>query len=43
VSQMAQLVDSVRGTVSVAVGASRHLIWYVGYQIGTVGARTKAR
>jgi hypothetical protein len=43
VSQMAQLLDSVRGTVSVAVGASRHLIWYVGYQIGSVGPRTKGR
>jgi hypothetical protein len=38
-SQMTQLADNVRGTVSVAVGASRHLIWYVGYQIGRSGPR----
>jgi hypothetical protein len=33
------VVANVRSTVAVAVGASRHLLWYVGYQIGSSGAR----
>ena len=36
---MTQLVDNVRGTVSAAVGASRHLLWYFGYQIGSSGPK----
>jgi hypothetical protein len=38
-SRMTQLVDNVRGTVSAAVGASRHLLWYFGYQIGSLGPK----
>jgi hypothetical protein len=33
-SAMTLLGRNVRSTVQAAVGASRHLIWYVGYQIG---------
>jgi hypothetical protein len=36
---MDQVVASIRSKVAVAVGASRHLIWYVGYQIGSGGPR----
>jgi hypothetical protein len=36
---MTLLVDHVRGTVSAAVGVSRHLLWYVGYQVGSASAR----
>jgi hypothetical protein len=36
---MDQVVANVRSTVAVAVGASRHLLWYLTYQIGTGGAR----
>jgi hypothetical protein len=36
---MTHFVDNMRGTVSAAVGASRHLLWYVGYQIGRSGPR----
>jgi hypothetical protein len=36
---MDSVVANVRSTVAVAVGASRHLLWYVGYQIGSSGAR----
>ena len=36
---MSVLVDHVRGTVSAAVGVSRHLLWYVGYQVGSAAAR----
>jgi hypothetical protein len=32
---MGLLVSNVRSTVAAAVGASRHLIWYVRYQIGS--------
>jgi hypothetical protein len=37
--EMDRLVSNVRSTVQVAVGASRHLLWYVGYQIGSQGPR----
>jgi hypothetical protein len=36
---MDSVVANVRSTVAVAVGASRHVLWYVRYQIGTGGAR----
>jgi hypothetical protein len=36
---MEVLVSNVRSTVAAAVGASRHLIWYVRYQIGSDGPR----
>jgi hypothetical protein len=36
---MDQVVANVRSTVAVAVGASRHLLWYFTYQIGSAGAR----
>ena len=31
---MGLLVTNVRSTVAAAVGASRHLLWYLSYQIG---------
>jgi hypothetical protein len=31
---MELLVSNVRSTVAAAVGASRHLLWYLRYQIG---------
>jgi hypothetical protein len=31
---MELLVSNVRSTVAAAMGASRHLLWYVRYQIG---------
>jgi hypothetical protein len=37
--RMSHFVDNMRGTVSAAVGASRHLLWYVGYQSGRSGPR----
>ena len=36
---MTLLARPVRSTVQAAVGASRHVIWYVGYQIGRDAAR----
>jgi hypothetical protein len=36
---MDQIVANLRGPVSVAVGASRHLLWYLGYQMRRSGAR----
>jgi hypothetical protein len=36
---MDSVVANVRSTVAVAVGASRHLLWYVGYQLGSSEAR----
>jgi hypothetical protein len=32
---MEVLVSNVRSTVAAALGASRHLLWYVRYQIGS--------
>jgi hypothetical protein len=36
---MDHLVSNVRSTVAAAVGASRHLLWYLRYQIGNDGPR----
>ena len=36
---MELLVTNVRSTVAAAVGASRHLLWYVRYQIDRDGGR----
>jgi hypothetical protein len=36
---MDALVTNVRSTVAAAVGASRHLLWFVRYQIGSDGPR----
>ena len=36
---MDSVVANVRSTVAVAVGASRHLLWYVAYQVGGSGPR----
>jgi len=36
---MERLNQHLRSTVQVAVGASRHLIWFVSYQIGSSGQR----
>jgi hypothetical protein len=36
---MDSIVSNVRSTVHAAVEASRHLLWYVGYHIGSSGAR----
>jgi hypothetical protein len=36
---MDSLVGNLRSTLQAAVGASRHLLWYVGYQIGSSSAR----
>jgi hypothetical protein len=40
---MDSIVSNVRSTVQVAVGASRHLLWYVGYHIGSSGPRGEQR
>ena len=36
---MDHLVSNVRSTVAAAVEASRHLLWYVRYHIGSDGPR----
>ncbi len=36
---MEYLVANVRSTVAAAVGASRHLLWYLRYHIGSDGPR----
>jgi hypothetical protein len=36
---MDSIVSNVRSTVQAAVEASRHLLWFVGYQIGSSGPR----
>jgi hypothetical protein len=33
------IVTNVRGSVAVATGAARHLLWYVRYQTGGRGTR----
>jgi hypothetical protein len=40
---MDSIVSNVRSTVQAAVGASRHLLWFVGYQIGSSGPRDDER
>ena len=41
---MATFVNGFRGTVQAAVGATRHLAWYVSHQAGRPGtARERAQ